>query len=149
MCRKWTGCLVSHDLIVKKSQVTPLFESFSTFTLYDSSPGTQRAFCSKCGGGVAWFNEYIPEDVIIFVGTIDEEYLLGKPIENTIKEDEHGSTFEREGGLAKVLTDSSTAGNLYWHDAIPGKTDHFDGPKFLQHFIDKVPLTEGQQSSKM
>lgn len=145
MCRKWTGCLVSHDLIVKKSQLTPDLTSFATFTQYESSPGTRRAFCSKCGGGVAWFNDYIPDDVIIFVGTIDEEHLLGQVIESSIKEDEHGSTFNREGGHAKILTDSSTAGNLYWHNAIPGLTDHFTGPKFLQHFINKVPLAETSQ----
>lgn len=85
----------------------------------------------------------MPDDVILFVGTIDETFLMGKVREDTVKENEHGKEFEREGGLAKELTDASSAGNLYWQNAVPGVTDHLAGPKFLQHFMGKAPLPEG------
>lgn len=142
MCRKWTGCLFSTDLVVEKTQISPDWDTFESFAQYESSPGTKRAFCSKCGSSLAWFNHDMPKDVIIFVGTIDEQFLMGKVLEGTVKETEHGKHFERGTGYAKKLTDASTAGNLYWQNAIPGVTDHLAGPKFLQHFIDKAPLPE-------
>lgn len=84
----------------------------------------------------------MPDDMVVFVGTIDEEFLMGKVLEETVKEDEHGKKFERGHGLAKELTDASSAGNVYWQNAIAGVTDHLAGPKFLQHFVDKAPLPE-------
>jgi len=143
MCRKWTGSLFSTDLIIKRTQLSPGLSTFDTFTEYQSSPGTKRGFCSKCGSSLAWFTDEMPEDMVIFVGTIDEEFLLGKVLEETVKEDKHGKKFERQGGLARELTDASSAGNLYWQNAVPGVTDHLAGPKFLQHFVDKAPLPEG------
>lgn len=84
----------------------------------------------------------MPDDVIIFVGTIDEEFLMGKEITDTIKETEYGKEFKRSPAQGKVFTDSSSAGNLFWQNAIPGITDGLPGPKFLQHFVDKAPLPE-------
>jgi len=85
----------------------------------------------------------MPDDLIILVGTIDEEVLMGQVREDTVKESEHGRDFERAKGLSRCFTDASSAGNLYWQNAIPSVTDHLAGPKFLQHFMGKTPLSEG------
>lgn len=142
MCRKWTGCLFSTDMIVKKIQVGPALSSFETFTEFQSSPGTKRAFCSVCGSSLAWFTDDMPDELIIFVGTIDEMVLMGKVHEDTVRETEHGKEFKRGQGLSTELTDASNAGNLYWQNAIPGVTDHLAGPKFLQHFVGNAPVPE-------
>lgn len=84
----------------------------------------------------------MPDEVVVFVGTLDEEYLMGKVIEETARETEHGKEFERAPAHGRILADSSSAGNLYWQNAVVGITDNLPGPKFLQHFFDKVPLSE-------
>lgn len=142
MCRKWTGALFSTDLIVKKAQISPDLEALDILSKYDSSAGCSRAFCTKCGSSIAWFKDELPEDLIIFVGSIDEEFLLGKVLEGTIKETEHGTEFQRGPAYGKVLTDATTAGNIYWQNAIPNVTDGLHGPKFLQQWVDRTPLAE-------
>lgn len=132
---------MSTDLVIKRTQVSPDWKTFQTFAEHQSSPGITRCFCSKCGSSVAWFSDDLPEDLIIFVGTIDEEFLMGKVLEDTIKDTEHGKEFKNGPGHAKTLTDPSSAGNLYWQNAIPGITDNLPGPKFLQLF-DRAPISE-------
>ena len=84
----------------------------------------------------------MPGSVIIFVGTIDEEFLLGNVEEDTKKETSYGTHFRRGTAYGKALTDVSAAGNIYWQNVIPGATDHLRGPKFLQTFVDKEPLPD-------
>lgn len=83
-------------MIVKKTQVVPALSSSETFTEFQSSLGTKRAFCSVCGSSLIWFTDDIPDELIIFVGTIDEMVLIGKVYEDTVRETEHGKEFKRE-----------------------------------------------------
>jgi len=72
--------------------------------------------------------------LVIFTGTIDEEYLMGKKVEGTEQVTDLGTKFEREGGLYKELT-TPNMGHLFWNNVVPGITDHeTGGTKFLQSF---------------
>lgn len=72
--------------------------------------------------------------VVIFLGTIDEEYLIGRKVDGTEKNTELGVKFQREGGLAKELCNPNM-GNLFWNNSIPGVTDHVvGGTNFMQSF---------------
>ena len=142
MCRKWTGALVTTDLILAKAQVTPDLHYVDKCVMYQSSPGNTRAFCRDCGSSIAWYSEEAAEYVVIFVGTLDEEHLVGKVLEHTVTESKHGTGFDRGGSFGKILTTPSSGGNLFWQNIIPGVTDKFPGPKFLQSYVGKEPLSE-------
>lgn len=72
--------------------------------------------------------------MVVFLGTVDEEFLIGKKVEGTEQETELGVKFERQGGLHKELC-TPTMGNLFWNNVVPGLTDHeVGGTKFLQSF---------------
>jgi hypothetical protein len=73
--------------------------------------------------------------VVVFLGTVDEEYLVGNKVEGSEEESELGLVFKRDGGLSKDLC-SMKMGHLFWNNAIPGVTDHDvgEGMKFPQSF---------------
>lgn len=73
--------------------------------------------------------------VIVFLGTIDEEFLMGKKIDGSDEQTEMGLTFKRDGGLCKELT-SMNMGHIFWNNKIPGVTDQdsLPGPKFNGSF---------------
>lgn len=73
--------------------------------------------------------------LVLFMGTIDEEYLVGKKIDGSEQETELGVKFKMDGGLSKDLT-TMKMGHLFWNNAIPGITDHIvgEGPMFPQSF---------------
>ena len=134
ICRKVSGALISHDIILKPQQLSDL-ASASTYREYQSSEGTTRSFCSNCSSGLTWEIDFVPDMIIVFLGTIDEEFLLGKKVPGSDIETPMGVTFKREGGLTKDLT-LMQMGHLFWQNAISGVTDHDigSGPKFPQSF---------------
>ncbi|KIY04136.1 uncharacterized protein Z520_00828 [Fonsecaea multimorphosa CBS 102226] len=68
------------------------------------------------------------------MGTLNEETLIGKKIEESEQGTELGVKFHREGGLYKKLC-TPNMGNLFWNNVVPGITDHdIGGTKFLQSF---------------
>lgn len=72
--------------------------------------------------------------MVVMMGSLDEEYLIGKKVDGTEQETELGVKFDRTGGLYKELC-VPTMGNLFWNNAVPGITDHdIGGTKFLQSF---------------
>jgi hypothetical protein len=72
--------------------------------------------------------------LVLFTGTIDEEYLLGKKVKGSEQQTDLGIKFEWEGGFYKELT-TTNMGHLFWNNVVPGVTDHeAEGPKFLQSF---------------
>ncbi|KAL1592648.1 hypothetical protein SLS60_011064 [Paraconiothyrium brasiliense] len=124
-CRKWTTTLVSHALLLELSQVHSLTDS-PTYTEFQSSDIAARSFCSKCGGGLAWKSEkMMPGKIILFTGTIDEEWIMGKRKEG--KETETGKEVEWEGGYGEVLCKPQVS--LFWEKAIKGITDFDMGQK--------------------
>lgn len=72
--------------------------------------------------------------VVLFMGTVDEEFLMGKKVDGSEEHTEMGLKFERQGGLSEHLCNMKM-GNLFWNNIIPGVTDHdVGGPKFMQSF---------------
>jgi hypothetical protein len=124
LCRKFTGSLIAHDLILKPTQLT-LDTSVPTYKEYESSAGGHRSFCSACGSGLTWRLDYVPDMLVVFLGTVDEEYLLGKKLEEG----------KFDGGLMKELTDMHL-GHLFWDNRVAGVTDQetLNGPKYPQSF---------------
>jgi len=106
-----------------------------TYKEYQSSEGGYRSFCSNCGSGLTWKLSFIPDMVIVFLGTIDEEFLMGNKIGDSEEQTEVGLTIKRDGGLCKELT-SMNYGHIFWNNRIPGVTDQesLAGPKFPGSF---------------
>ncbi len=79
--------------------------------------------------------DFVPDMVVLFLGTVDEEYLVGKKVDGSEQETELGLKFKRDGGLAKDLC-SMKMGHLFWNNVIPGITDSVVGeePTFPQSF---------------
>jgi hypothetical protein len=134
LCRKFTGALISHDVIIKPEQISDISKA-STYKEYRSSEAAVRTFCSNCGSGLTWKIDYVPDMVVLFMGTIDEEFLIGKKVEGSEKETPLGVEFKRDGGLSKELA-SMNLGHLFWNNAIPGVSDHVvgEGALFPQSF---------------
>ena len=119
--------------MLKPHQLSDLTKA-PTYTEYRSSEAATRSFCSRCGSGLTCVIDYVPDMVVVVLGTIDEEYLLGKKVEGSEEETATGMKFRREGGFSKELC--SMQGHLFWNNVIPGVTDHDVGeaPKFMQSF---------------
>ena len=71
-----------------------------------------------------------PEETNLYLGTLDEEYLIGARIPGSEKETEYGSTFQRHGGLEKEAF--GYGDQFYLENAITGTTDRIPGQKFLK-----------------
>ncbi|RVX74117.1 hypothetical protein B0A52_01949 [Exophiala mesophila] len=134
MCRKFTGALISHDLLVHPSQLVEDVTKSPTYKEYQSSESAIRSFCSECGSGLSWRVKGMDDFIVIFLGTVDEEFLIGTKVNGTEETTDMGVKFQREGGLWKDLCNPNM-GSLFWNNAIPGVTDHDMGEtKFLQSF---------------
>lgn len=124
MCRKNCGSLVYMFHTVTASEIT--WTSQTTYAEYNSSPGCHRSFCNKCGSPIAWTDRSINTDIAIAVGTVDEEFLVGKRDTEDKPQDGFGLA------LANLEAD-----HLYVRNEIPGVTDvltatgtkFWEGPK--------------------
>lgn len=76
MCRKWTSSLVGSFIIVQPSQITPPFEEFASYREYTSSARRHRGFCSTCGSSLLWRSDDYTRTVDLFIGTLDENWLV-------------------------------------------------------------------------
>ena len=71
-----------------------------------------------------------PEDTELYVGTVDEEFLIGTKVPGSDQETEHGVKFERHGGFER---DAFVSGSrFYLENAVAGITDHIPGTKYLK-----------------
>ncbi|KAJ4269710.1 hypothetical protein NW762_001378 [Fusarium torreyae] len=110
MCRKWTSSLVAQFLIISPKQLTPPLSTFSSFKEYISSPGRFRGFCGDCGTSIAWRSADYTPIFDLYLGTVDEKYLVG------------------DSAVAKTL--ATPNGTQYWlQNAIHGVTDKLKGGK--------------------
>lgn len=145
-CRKQAGSLVVNFITVLPSQLKWANPSSSTpqcpaapFKEYSSSAHGRRGFCSECGSALTWRDERNVEEVELFVGTIDEVFLIGdrstrvesdnlacqgKWIEVLRKEDKDGKT-----SLGKDLC-MPQGGNFFFRNAVEGVTDYNLGGKW-------------------
>ncbi|KAF2179378.1 hypothetical protein K469DRAFT_674200 [Zopfia rhizophila CBS 207.26] len=77
MCRKWTSSLLAPFIVVRPSQLTPYpFTKFLTYTEYESSRNRFRGFCTKCGSSLIWRSDDQKETLDLFLGTVDEKWLV-------------------------------------------------------------------------
>ena len=71
-----------------------------------------------------------PEETYLYVGTVDEEHIIGEKIPGSEKQTEHGVAFERHGGIGK---DGFVFGeHVYFENAIPNLSDKMPGLKYLR-----------------
>jgi hypothetical protein len=123
---------VSYDLILKPHQLNADLTAAPTYKEYQSSEGGFRSFCTECGSSLTWKTTFVPDMIVVFLGTVDDEYLMGTKVPGSELQTEMGPSFKRDGGLCMELT-SMNMGHLFWNNRVPGLTDHesIAGPKFL------------------
>lgn len=126
MCRKWTACLLTQFIVIKPTQIVPALSSFQTFTEYSSSPRRHRGFCSRCGSSLIWRSEDITDTLDLYLGTIDEKWLVGERVEGSERNTSYGIQFERTGGVGEELCTPSQF-QFYYENVIPGVTDVVQG----------------------
>ncbi|KAH7371686.1 Mss4-like protein [Pyrenochaeta sp. MPI-SDFR-AT-0127] len=122
-CRKWLSSLQGIALIIPLKDFSfPCSDSKDASQLrdFESSEDSKRAFCGNCGSGLTFRNSvHMPDTVEVFVGTLDEEYLIGKVKKG--EESKSGQKQEREGGYGKQL--AVVQETLFWNQRIEGVTD--------------------------
>lgn len=109
-CRLASGFDIQTWAFVNRANITqldgkPLDFSAGTLKRYDSSEGTYRDFCSKCGATVFWHSDSRPELIDVSVGLLDAEE--GARAESWLKWETERVSFEEEaqnGELIKRLS---------------------------------------------
>lgn len=141
MCRKFTASIYPHILGLSTAQLSPRFSTFDTFSEYRSSETCLRGFCSTCGSSLTFRNEKEPDRIHLFLGTVDEEALVGEKVANSGQETECGVVWERRGGVGAALA-MPNSGQLYWENSIPGVSDLLkSGKRYLADRGDGKPLS--------
>jgi hypothetical protein len=79
-----------------------------------------------------WRTEERPEEIDLFLGTVDERWLVGERVDSGRSTgDTAGPT--RKGGVGKALG-TPMDGQYYYENVIPGVTDGLrGGKKYLTH----------------
>ncbi|TKX20393.1 putative glutathione-dependent formaldehyde-activating enzyme-8 [Elsinoe australis] len=132
LCRKFTGAVVPRLLSVYTSWSNiPLYHHAPEFRMYtthvlDGFTG-HRGFCGNCGSSMGTHHDPIDniQGFTIFLGTVDEEVLVGKVIGE--EEGKYGARVMRKGGFAELLADTSKTGSIWVENATPGYD--LKGPK--------------------
>lgn len=73
MCRRANAAPAVAWAMYQQSQVS--FPE-SPPTVYESSPGSQRGFCTRCGTQISFTADYIPGLIDITIGSLDEPGLV-------------------------------------------------------------------------
>lgn len=161
-CRKQTGCLIATFLTVHPSELSisatingetirAPFDDFSYpgFKEFASSETGRRGFCSNCGSSMFWRDIAVKEEVEIFLGTVDEEHLIGNrtervPSEQLAEKGGWGKLVEEE---KKLDDESSKSGkplrpciigrggirsHYYMRNAVAGVTDGMEGNTWVE-----------------
>src|ERR1700753_3474722 len=101
MCRKWTASLLTQFLVLKPSQITPNLSSFPSYKEYSSSPKRFRGFCGNCGSPLIWRSDDKTDLLDLYLGTIDEKWLVGEIVAGSETQTKHGVSVKQEGGYVK------------------------------------------------
>ncbi|KAI9886866.1 MAG: hypothetical protein M1823_001302 [Watsoniomyces obsoletus] len=137
-CRKFTGSLIPHLLSAQKAWITwspPINVSSSssssssetettTYREYNSSPGCYRGFCNQCGSSLTWRSDGEPENIEIFVGSLDQQSLMGEEVTISSGSEER----KRIPGYGDTL--QARIKHIWFRNAIKGITDDLKGPRF-------------------
>ena len=73
MCRRANAAPVVAWAMYEQSRVSLLS---SQPTIYESSPGARRGFCSRCGTQISFTADYIPGLIDLTIGSFDEPSLV-------------------------------------------------------------------------
>ncbi|KAF2115382.1 hypothetical protein BDV96DRAFT_687324 [Lophiotrema nucula] len=123
-CRKWLSSLHPIALTIPLSNLSlPATDSKdgSQLKTFNSSPDCERKFCGSCGSGLTFQNlNAMPDTVELWIGTLDEEVLIGKPKSGSA-DSIPGEQVEREGGWSQELCQVKET--LFWGHRIEGVTD--------------------------
>ncbi|KAJ5645772.1 hypothetical protein N7490_002144 [Penicillium lividum] len=128
MCRKWTASLLTQFIVIAPKQIVPPLSSFPAYCEYSSSPRRFRGFCINCGSSLIWRSEDKTDTLDLYLGTIDERWLVGEKVKGSEKKTKHGVVAEREGSVGKELCTPSEF-QFYYENAITGITDLVPGGK--------------------
>ncbi|KAH8424754.1 GFA family protein [Aspergillus melleus] len=132
MCRKFTSSIYPQMLDLSTTQLTPRdLSTFQTYREYRSSEKCLRGFCSTCGSSLIFRSEETPDRICFFLGTVDEEALVGERVAGSDRKTEFGVVWERKGGVGKVLA-TPNSDQLYWENVIPEVSDLLkDGKRYM------------------
>lgn len=131
MCRKWTASLLAQFIVVTPEQIVPPLSTFTTYREFSSSPRRHRGFCVNCGSSLIWRSEDKKDTLDLYLGTVDERWLIGDSVAGSEKKTKHGVIVKREGSIGKELCTPSEF-QFYYENSIPGVTDLLPGGrKFL------------------
>ncbi|ORY16722.1 Mss4-like protein [Clohesyomyces aquaticus] len=145
MCRKHSGSLLPQNCKFPTANISPPLKGNPAFKTYNSSSNAYRGFCGDCGSALTFHFVKEPEFTEINLGAFDEEVLCGKRDESNAWEDEHGRHVPRIGGVGRELCYPQY--HIFMENAIPGVTDDFPGPKYLQDKSTGKPLTASGDGS--
>ncbi|KAI4191505.1 MAG: hypothetical protein L6R41_000039 [Letrouitia leprolyta] len=105
---------------------------------FSSSKGVYRGFCSSCGTAFSWRSENTAGEIELFIGTIDEKWLIGNRTEQVPSQSlTDKNTFEKvlsedNGALGRDIC-TPEAGQMYLRNAIKGATDmRLVGKRFVE-----------------
>lgn len=128
MCRKWTSSLFPQFLTLSAKQITPDLSTYPSYKEYRSSEACLRGFCNQCGSSLLWRTEENPDQIDVFLGTVDEKWLVEQ------KADIATATGQTESeSIGKTLGTPMHA-QYYYENVIKGVTDFVQGGKrYLTH----------------
>ena len=122
MCRKWTSSLVAQFLILAPSQLEPPLDASSTYKEYSSSSGRFRGFCGQCGTSLIWRSIEDTSTFDLFLGTLDEKWLVGEKEVGKVLAAPNGTQFWLENTIGGV-TDILKGGKEYLKEGPDGLRD--------------------------
>lgn len=93
---------------------------------FASSPHGRRGFCASCGSSISWRHEETPQEIELFLGSVDEKWLIGDRTERVSSEElaKDGAWDElvkKEGYVGRDLCEPH--GNYFFRNAVRGITD--------------------------
>ncbi|KAL8975431.1 MAG: hypothetical protein Q9197_000329 [Variospora fuerteventurae] len=151
--RKHTGALIPPLFTVEHSQLRWANPSDGTaaaepYKEFSSSKGVYRGFCSACGTAYTWRSEERPDEIELFVGTIDEKWLIGDRTEKISSESlTEPGVFEKvlsadEGAFGREIC-TPRAGQMFVRNAIKGVTDgKMGGKRFVEDSQAKMEIPD-------
>ncbi|KAL5360816.1 Mss4-like protein [Aspergillus floccosus] len=142
MCRKFTASLFPQMLTLKADQIHPSLSSFPSYQEFQSSLNRYRGFCSTCGSSLIWRSAG-SDDFDLFLGTIDEKWLIGERVDGTETSTPYGTAVGRQGGFINELC-VPRGTNCYHENTLPGVADCLPGgQKFPVTYTDKGSRPSG------
>lgn len=128
MCRKWTASLFPQFLTLSAKQITPELSTYAAYKEYRSSETCLRGFCVQCGSSLLWRTEQKPEEIDVFLGTIDEKWLVDR------KADIATATGNGNSESTGKTLGTPMHAQYYYENVIEGVTDTVQGGKrYLTH----------------